>query len=177
MALVLAALIIGGILPGPMFIQQHPDIFWIFIASMYLGNLMLLLLNLPLVGLFVSVLKTPVKVLMPIVAALCLAGVYAVNSSAVDLWTMVIAGVVGYLLRARGYELAPLVLAVVLGPKVEIYFRESLFMSAGSFSIFVTRPISLLILVVPVAILGIRTLFSLRSRMLQAGTSTKESSN
>ena len=128
---------------------------------------MLLLLNLPLVGPVVSVLKSPAKVLMLIVAALCLTGVYAVNSSAVDLWTMVVAGVVGYLLRARGYDLAPLVLAIVLGPKVEIYFRESLFMSAGSFSIFATRPIALVILLVPVAILGIRILFSLRSKMLR----------
>ncbi len=177
MALVLAALIIGGILPGPMFIQQHPGMFWTFIASMYLGNLMLLLLNLPLVGLFVSVLKTPVEVLMPIVAALCLTGVYAVNSSAVDLWTMVIAGVVGYLLRARGYELAPLVLAVVLGPKVEVYFRESLFMSAGSVAIFVTRPISLLILLVPVVIMAIRVLFSLGARRHHAQAQRKEPSH
>ena len=156
MALVLAALLIGKIMPGPTFIQEHPEMFWTFIASMYIGNVMLLLLNLPLVGLFVSVLRTPTRVLMPIVAILCLTGVYAVNSSSVDVWVLVGAGAGGYVLRARGYDFAPLVLAVVLGPKVEVYFRQSLFMSAGDLSIFVNRPISLAILLAPVAVIAMR---------------------
>jgi putative tricarboxylic transport membrane protein len=154
MALVLAALLIGRILPGPTFIQEHPQIFWTFIGSMYLGNVMLLLLNLPLVSLFVSVLRTPIRILIPVVAILCLTGVYAVNSSSIDVWVLVISGVGGFILRKRGYDLAPLVLAVVLGPKVELYFRQSLFMSAGSLAVFVERPISLTILLIPVFILA-----------------------
>lgn len=156
MALVLAALLIGKIMPGPTFIQEHPQMFWTFIASMYIGNVMLLLLNLPLVGLFVSVLRTPTRILMPIVAILCLTGVYAVNSSSIDVWVLVIAGAGGYVLRAKGYDFAPLVLAVVLGPKVEVYFRQSLFMSAGDLTIFVNRPISVAILLIPIAVIAVR---------------------
>jgi putative tricarboxylic transport membrane protein len=160
MALVLAALLIGKIMPGPTFIQEHPDMFWTFIASMYIGNVMLLALNLPLVGLFVSVLRTPARILMPIVAILCLIGVYAVNSSSVDVWVLALSGIGGYVLRAKGYDFAPLVLAVVLGPKVEVYFRQSLFMSAGDLSIFFSRPISLAILLIPVALITVRLLVS-----------------
>jgi len=176
MALVLAALLIGGILPGPTFIQEHPDMFWTFIASMYIGNLMLLLLNLPLVGLFVSVLRTPTKVLMPVVAVLCLTGVYAVNSSSVDVWVLVIAGMAGYVLRIRGYELAPLVLAVVLGPKVEVYFRQSLFMSDGSLSIFFHRPISLSILLIPIVVIIMRLLVSRVTQTIRGRASAHEES-
>jgi len=118
-----------------------------------------LALNLPLVGVFVSVLRTPTRILMPIVAILCLTGVYAVNSSSIDIWVLVISGIGGYLLRSRGYDLAPLVLAVVLGPKVELYFRQSLFMSAGDLSIFVNRPISLAIILIPVSILAAKLIF------------------
>ena len=160
MALVLAALLIGKIMPGPTFIQEHPDMFWTFIASMYIGNVMLLALNLPLVGLFVSVLRTPARILMPIVAILCLIGVYAVNSSSVDVWVLALSGIGGYVLRAKGYDFAPLVLAVVLGPKVEVYFRQSLFMSAGDLSIFISRPISLAILLIPVAVIAMKLLVS-----------------
>jgi putative tricarboxylic transport membrane protein len=160
MALVLAALLIGKIMPGPTFIQEHPDMFWTFIASMYIGNVMLLALNLPLVGLFVSVLRTPARILMPIVAILCLIGVYAVNSSSVDVWVLALSGIGGYVLRAKGYDFAPLVLAVVLGPKVEVYFRQSLFMSAGDLSIFISRPISLAILLIPVAVIATKLVVS-----------------
>ncbi len=156
MALVLAALLISGIMPGPTFVQDHPDMFWAFVASMYIGNVFLLILNLPLVGIFVHVLRTPERVLMPIVAVLCLIGVYAVNSSSVDVWVMVIAGVGGYLLRSKGYDFAPLVLAIVLGPKIETYLVESLFMSGGDLSIFVRRPISLAIFLIPVSIIGFK---------------------
>jgi putative tricarboxylic transport membrane protein len=158
MALVLAALLIGKITPGPTFIQEHPTVFWTFIASMYIGNVMLVLLNLPLVGLFVSVLRTPAKVLMPVVAVLCLTGVYAVNGSAVDLWVLVGSGIAGYVFRAHGFDVAPLILALVLGPKVETSFRQSLLMSDGSFAIFFTRPISVAILAIPVALIALRSL-------------------
>jgi putative tricarboxylic transport membrane protein len=155
-ALLLAALLITGIMPGPTFIQDHPDLFWVFIASMYVGNVFLLILNLPLVGIFVAVLRTPERILMPIVAVLCLIGVYAVNSSSVDVWVLVLSGAVGFILRSRGYDFAPLVLAIVLGPKLEIYLTESLSMSGGDLLIFVRRPISLAILLIPVVLIGIK---------------------
>ncbi len=158
MALVLAALLITGIMPGPTFIQDNPDLFWTFVASMYIGNVFLLILNLPLVGIFVSVLRVPEKILMPIVAILCLVGVYAVNSSSVDIWVLILFGFIGYFLRLGGYDFAPLVLAIVLGTRLESYLLESLAMSAGSFSIFLSRPISLAILLVPVVIILIKLL-------------------
>ena len=158
MALLLSALLITGINPGPTFIQDHPDIFWVFVASMYMGNVLLLVLNLPLVGIFVSVLRTPEKILMPVVAVLCLIGVYAVNSSSVDIWVLIISGVCGFFLRRRGYDFAPLVLAIVLGPKLESYLIESMAMSNGDLSIFVSRPISLTILLIPVVLIAFKLL-------------------
>jgi putative tricarboxylic transport membrane protein len=123
-----------------------------------MGNVLLLVLNLPLVGIFVSVLRTPEKILMPIVAILCLIGVYAVNSSSVDIWVLIISGVCGFFLRRRGYDFAPLVLAIVLGPKLESYLIESLSISAGDVSIFVSRPISLIILLIPVVLIAFKVL-------------------
>jgi putative tricarboxylic transport membrane protein len=164
MALVLAALLITGITPGPTFVQDHPDMFWAFVGSMYIGNVLLLILNLPLVGIFVSVLRTPERILMPIVAILCLIGVYALNSSSVDIWVLVLAGAVGLILQLHGFDFAPLVLAVVLGPKVEMYLTESLSMSGGDLSIFIQRPISLTIMLSPVVIIGIKLLLLLVRR-------------
>jgi putative tricarboxylic transport membrane protein len=158
MALLLSTLLITGINPGPTFIQDHPDIFWVFVASMYMGNVLLLVLNLPLVGIFVSVLRTPERILMPVVAVLCLIGVYAVNSSSVDIWVLIISGVCGFFLRRRGYDFAPLVLAIVLGPKLESYLIESLSMSGGDLSIFVSRPISSTILLIPFVLIAFKLL-------------------
>lgn len=164
MALVLAALLIGGLTPGPSFVKEHPDIFWTFIASMYLGNLMLFILNLPLIGLFVSILRTPIKLLMSIVTVICLIGVYSINSSSLDIWVLVLSGIAGYFLRAGGYDSAPLVLAIILGPKVEMYFRQSLYISAGNLSIFISRPISLCILLIPVIIFSAGLFFKYKQR-------------
>lgn len=149
-AVLLAAMIIAGIMPGPTFIQDHSELFWTFVASMYIGNVMLLILNLPLVGIFVWVLRTPERILMPLVTILCLIGVYAVNSSSVDVWVLTLFGAFGFILQFGKYDFAPLVLAIVLGPKIETYLRESLSMSAGDPSVFITRPISLTILLIPV---------------------------
>jgi putative tricarboxylic transport membrane protein len=171
MALVMAALLIGKITPGPTFVQEYPGMFWTFVASMYIGNVMLVLLNLPLVSVFVSVLRTPARVLMPVVAVICLVGVYSVNSSSVDVWVMVLSGIVGYVFRAHGFDVAPLVLALVLGPKVETSFRQSLLMSDGSFAIFLTRPLSLVILLVPVALVAV-WLVARGARVLHARAST-----
>jgi putative tricarboxylic transport membrane protein len=138
----LAALMIHGIRPGPLLMQQHPEIFWGVIASMYVGNLMLLVLNLPLVGLFVQLLKVPYRVLWPLIIVITVVGSYSINSSGWDVFLMVAIGVVGYVLRKAGFELAPFALALILGPQLETSFRQSLVLSHGSPATFVTRPIA-----------------------------------
>jgi len=142
MAVFFGALMIHGITPGAMLIQQNPDIFWGLIASMYIGNVMLLVLNLPLVGLWVKVLLIPYKVLFPLIILFCLIGVYTINNSTVDIYIMIIFGVIGYSMKKTEYEGAPLILALVLGNMFETALRQSLMMSDGRFSIFFSKPIS-----------------------------------
>jgi putative tricarboxylic transport membrane protein len=142
-AILLGALMLQGIQPGPLLIVQHPDVFWGLIASMYIGNIMLLILNLPLIGIWVQVLKVPYQILVPFIFLFCMIGAYSLNNSVMDLLIMIFFGVVGYLLRKFGYEVAPLVLAFVLGPIMETSLRQSLIISKGSFKIFIDRPIAL----------------------------------
>jgi putative tricarboxylic transport membrane protein len=141
-AVMLAALMIHGVSPGPQLMQNRPDIFWGFIASMYVGNVVLLILNLPLVGVFVNLLRIPYAYLYPFILALCLLGVYAINQSTVDVWLTIGFGVLGYVLRKLEFDSAPLVLGVILAPMLELALRQSLAMSAGDWTIFVTRPIA-----------------------------------
>jgi putative tricarboxylic transport membrane protein len=150
MAVLLGALIIQGVAPGPTLINDHPDIFWGVIASMYVGNIMLLVLNLPLIGMWVKVLKVPYGILMPLILLFCLIGAYSLGNNIYDVVIMVIFGIVGYILRKFEYEEAPLVLAFILGPIMETAFRRSLIMSNGKFSIFWTRPISAACLIIAV---------------------------
>jgi putative tricarboxylic transport membrane protein len=142
MAMLFSALVIHGIQPGPLLIANHPDIFWGLIASMYIGNILLLVLNLPLVGIWVKVLKIPSKLLFPLILLFCLIGAYTVSGAIFDVYVMLFFGVVGYLTRKFGYDIAPLVLAYVLGRRLEQSLRQSLLMSQGSFTIFFTSPIS-----------------------------------
>jgi putative tricarboxylic transport membrane protein len=146
-AVLLAALMVHGINPGPLFIKEQPAIFWGLIASMYVGNLVLLLLNLPLVGIFVNFLRIPYRILYPTILMFCVVGVYAVNSSLVDVGIMSVMGVLGYFLRKLDFETAPMVLGVVLAPIIEVSFRQALAMSNGSYSIFIHRPISAVFLI------------------------------
>ncbi|MHB8091231.1 MAG: tripartite tricarboxylate transporter permease [Syntrophales bacterium] len=148
MAMLFSAFIIHGVQPGPMLMRNSPDIFWSLIASMYVGNVLLVLLNLPLIGLWVKLLKIPYRILMPMILLFCLIGAYSVNSSIFDVSLMIFFGAVGYLMRKFGYESAPLVLAFVMGPLLEQNLRQSLLISDGSFTIFVTRPISGVTLVI-----------------------------
>lgn len=148
MALLLGALIIHGVAPGPNLVSQYPQIFWGTIASMYLGNIMLLILNLPLIGIWVKVLKIPYRILMPLILLFCLIGAYGLNSNIWDIIIMVIFGFLGYILRKFDYEEAPLVLAFILGPILENAFRQSLIISKGKFSIFLLRPISAAALII-----------------------------
>jgi putative tricarboxylic transport membrane protein len=142
LAILLGALMVHGVAPGPKFIIEHGDIFWGVIASMYMGNVMLLILNLPLIGLWVKVLKVPYWVLMPLIIIFCVIGCYSLNSSKWDLLIMTIFGIVGYLLRKFEYEEAVLVLAFILGPMLELNFRQALIVSEGRLTAFLERPFS-----------------------------------
>jgi putative tricarboxylic transport membrane protein len=142
MAIFFSALIMHGIQPGPLLIKQNPDLFWGLVASLYLGNGLLLVLNLPLIGIWVKVLEIPYKILFPLILLFCLIGAYSINNVVFDLYVMIFFGLVGWLMRKFGYEPAPLILAYVLGPMLEQALRQSLLISQGSFLIFVTRPIS-----------------------------------
>lgn len=148
MAILLGALMIHGITPGPLLIQRNPDIFWGVIASMYIGNVMLLVLNLPLIGLWVKVLEIPYKILFPLILLFCLIGAYSLNWSTVDVYFMIIAGIFGYLMRKFGFEGAPLILGFILGPILELSLRQSLLMSRGSFQIFIKRPFCIISIII-----------------------------
>jgi putative tricarboxylic transport membrane protein len=141
-AVLIAAIMIHGVAAGPQLMLNHPDVFWGFVASMYVGNLMLLILNLPLIGLFVALLRVPYPLLYPTIILFCIVGVYQVNGSVVDIWIMLIAGVLGYLLRKLDFDIAPVALGLVLAPILELSLRQSLIMSNGNYAIFVQRPIA-----------------------------------
>ncbi|MFN3657493.1 MAG: tripartite tricarboxylate transporter permease [Pseudolabrys sp.] len=147
-AVLIGALMIHGVPAGPQLVSDHRDLFWGFVASMYVGNLMLLALNLPLVSLFVSVLRIPYAYLYPLIIMFCIVGVYEVNHSIVDVWIMLIMGVIGYALRKFNFDPAPLVLGLVIAPIFEQSLRQSLIMSNGDYLIFFSRPISLGLLVI-----------------------------
>jgi putative tricarboxylic transport membrane protein len=147
-AMLLAALMLHGVVPGPMMIKERPDLFWGVVTSMYVGNLMLLLLNLPLIGLFSAFLKTPYPILAPIILATCLIGAYSTNFSTTDVFVMTAAGGLGYLLRKMNFDVAPLVLALVLGPQMEVALRQSLNIHRGNVAVFFERPISLVFMAV-----------------------------
>ena len=152
-AVMLAALMVHGIAPGPLLMEQQPTLFWGFIASMYVGNLVLLILNLPLVGLFVNLLRIPYGYLYPAILIFCVLGVYSVNGSVVDVWIMAAMGALGYLLRKFDFEVAPVVLGLVLSPLLETALRQSLAMSSGHYGIFLGRPIAATMLAVAALLL------------------------
>jgi putative tricarboxylic transport membrane protein len=135
-AILLSALIIHGVSPGPLLLTEHPEVFWGLVASMYVGNAVLLILNLPFVGVFVNLLRIPYMWLVPTILVISIIGVYSVNFSTADIWIMAISGGIGYVLRKFGYEMAPLLLALVLGDRLEEQFRTALTMSGGSYATF-----------------------------------------
>jgi len=177
-AILLGALLIHGVTPGPLLIAEHPDLFWAVIASMYIGNFILLLLNLPFVPLFANMLRVPKKVLLPLVMLFCFVGMYSVNNSVLDIWMMLGCGVLGYVLRGWAFEGAPLLLGLVLGPKLEVAFRQSVMISHGDFGIFVERPVSLVLLLATVLFLLLPlfkpALRSLRRKPAAAAGATAE---
>jgi putative tricarboxylic transport membrane protein len=142
MAVLMGAFLIHGVQPGPLLIKEHPEIFWGVVTSMYVGNAMLLVLNLPLIGLWVQLLKVPYRILFPLILLFCVIGVYSISSNIWDIVIMLIFGVLGYLMKKLEYEPVPLVLAFVLGRMAEESLRQSLVLSRGSLMIFFSRPIS-----------------------------------
>ena len=175
LALLLAAFMLHGVTPGPLLLFKYPDVFWGVVASMYIGNVMLLVLNLPLIGLFVQILKTPYTILSPLIIMFVLLGAYAVNNSVIDVFVTVLFGILGYLLKRYSFEVAPLVLAFVLGPMMETSFRQALVMSpTNSISIFFTRPISAPILILSIVVLFLPLILKLFRRISVLGLRDSE---
>jgi len=161
-ALIFAALLIHGIRPGPLLVTEQPQVFWGLIASMYLGNAVLLVLNLPLIRLWVKLLQVPYRLLGPLILVFVLVGAYSVNNSATDVGIVVVFGALGWLMRRFGFEPAPLVLAMILGPQLEASLRRSLIYSHGDLGVFVERPISAALL----AVAGLLVLLPLARALL-----------
>ena len=141
-AVMMIALLIHGVRPGPLFISEQPQMFWSLVASMYIGNVILIILNLPLVGIFINLLRVPFRILFPLILLICLIGTYSVNSSTVELVILLSCGVLGYVFRKLDFDIAPFILAIIIGPTLENAFRWSLMRSAGSFAIFAQSPIA-----------------------------------
>jgi putative tricarboxylic transport membrane protein len=173
-ALMISAMLVQGIQPGPLLMTQHPDIFWGLIASAYIGNVMLLLLNIPMVGVWVSLLRIPHYLFIPMLLVLSVIGAYSVRNSMFDVWVLLASGVVGYILNKTRFQLAPLVVGLILGPNIEKHFREGLFLSQGDLSIFWESPIALIVwaLVAIILIAG----FIARRRASLADAMAQESS-
>jgi putative tricarboxylic transport membrane protein len=152
-AVIMGAFLMHGLVPGPFLFKEHPDIVWGVIASFYVGNVILLILNLPLIGIWVQILKIPYGILCAIILAFMILGAYSVSNSAFDVMVMTVFGVIGYLLRKLDFPLAPIVLTLILGPLMERSLRQSLEISQGSFLIFVKSPIAAVFLGVTALIL------------------------
>ncbi len=173
MAILLGALMIYGMPPGPKLISSHPQLFWGVISSMYIGNMMLLILNLPLIGVWVKILKIPYPILFPLILLFCLIGAYSLNNNPAEIGLMLFFGLLGYLMKKFKYDGAPLVLAMVLGPLMDQSLRQSLLMSGGSGMIFFTRPICLVIFVI-IALILLLSVLPLIGRMRKTMDEVKE---
>src|SRR5690606_30641036 len=142
MALMLGALIIHGIIPGPGLIEEHPSLFWGLVVSFLIGNVMLVILNLPLIGLWIGILRIPYRILYPAILVFVCMGVYSVNNSIFDIYLVLFFGFVGYGMRLLRFEPAPLMLGFILGPLMEQYLRRALAVSRGDMMVFIERPVS-----------------------------------
>ena len=164
MALLLGSLLTYGVQVGPLMITQHPDIFWGVVASMYIGNIMLLALNLPLIGLWVKLLKIPYAFLFPLILIFCVIGAYSLSNNVADVIVMVVFGLIGYFFKKMKYAPAPLIMAMVLSPLMENNFRQSLLLSHGDLSIFITRPISACLIIAALLMLILPNLRWVRAK-------------
>ncbi|MGH6926070.1 MAG: tripartite tricarboxylate transporter permease [Propylenella sp.] len=153
-AIMLGALMIHGIMPGPRLITEHPSLFWGVVASFWIGNVILLMLNIPLVGVWVNLLRIPYRYLYPVIICLVCIGTYSVNFSTFDVWLVLLLGALGYAMRLFGYEPAPLLISFILGPLLEENLRRAMLLSGGDPTVFFTRSLSLVLLLTSFAILG-----------------------
>ena len=166
MAILMGAMMMHGLRPGPLLFEQNPQFVWGLIASMYVGNVILLVLNLPLVGFWASLLKIPYRILAPIVLVFCFIGAYSNRDNMFDVWVAVAFGFIGYAMQRAQYPVAPVILGLILAPLMEDALRQSLSMSRGDFSIFFTRPIALVLLVL--CVLSVVGSYTMRRRQLKA---------
>jgi putative tricarboxylic transport membrane protein len=164
MALLLGCLLSYGVQVGPLLLKQHPDIFWGVVSSMYIGNVMLLVLNLPLIGLWVKILKVPYALLFPLILLFCVIGAYSLNNNTHEVVLMVVFGFIGYLFKKLEYETAPLIMAMVLSPLMENSLRQSLLLSHGNFLIFFSRPLSGVLMIAAILLLVLPNVPWLRLR-------------
>jgi TctA family transporter len=168
MALMVGAMTIHTIQPGPQVMTSNPELFWGLIASMWIGNLMLIILNLPLIGIWIRLLSVPYRWLFPSIVLFCAIGVYSTNNSTFDIWMVGIFGFIGYLFIKLGTEPAPLLLGFILGPMMEEYLRRALLLSRGDWSVFITRPISAGLLMAAMLLLVIVLMPSVKSKREEA---------
>jgi TctA family transporter len=173
MALMLGAMIIHNIQPGPLVMTRDPSLFWGLVASMWIGNLILVILNLPLIRIWIKLLTVPYRYLFPAIVLFCAIGVYSLNNNAFDIWMLAIFGFAGYLFYKLGCECAPLLLGFILGPMMEEYLRRALLLSEGDWSTFVTRPLSAGLLAVAVLLLLIVLLPAVKRKRKEAFTEEK----
>ena len=171
MAMLFGALLVLGVTPGPQLVDEHPDLFWGVINSMYIGNLLLLILSIPLVGIFVRILRVRPAILAPITALITILGVYTINNSIFDIFVMIAFGIIGYLMKKAGFEPGPMVLAFVLGAIIEASARRSLLIFDGDPTGFFTRPISGTILALFVLLVLLPVIQQLRKRRASSKTS------
>jgi TctA family transporter len=164
MALLIGALLIQGIVPGPEVINDEPELFWGLIVSFWIGNLFLVLLNLPLIGLWVKMLTIPYRVLFPAIIAFAAIGTYSISLNAYDVYAIAFFAVLGYVLIKLGCEPAPLLLGFVLGPLLERYLRRALTISQGDATVFLTRPLSLTLLILAVVAFVVAVLPTVRRK-------------
>jgi len=164
MALMLGALTIQGIQPGPQVMTTRPDLFWGLIASMWIGNAMLVILNLPMIGLWVKLLQVPYRLLFPAIMAFSAIGIYSVNNSSFEIYLTALFGIIGFVCMRLGFPLAPMLLGYVLGPMMEENLRRSMLMSGGDATVFVRQPISLAFIIATAVILVVMVLPAVRKR-------------
>jgi putative tricarboxylic transport membrane protein len=162
MALLLGALMIQGIVPGPQLISEHPDIFWGLIASFWIGNILLVFLNVPLIGIWVKMLMIPYRYLYPSALFFVCIGVYAANNDMFQVGEVLVIGILGYTLLRLGFQPAPILLGFVLGPRFEENFRRAMLIARGDMSVFITRPISAFFVAMCVLLIGAQIYFRLR---------------
>jgi len=167
-ALMIGAMTIHNIQPGPQVMTSHPELFWGLIVSMWIGNLMLVILNLPLIGLWVKLLTVPYRILFPAILVFCTIGVYSLNYNVFDIWVTAAFGAIGYVWAKLKCEGAPLLLGLVLGPMMEENFRRALLLARGDYTTFVTRPLSMSLLVMAALLIVLVALPSIRKKREEA---------